>query len=82
MVVVLREDRVETDGDEETHAAEPRRADLESVWRPSGRQLTPTADTERRSSIKVSNSLVQAWAQQGHNEGTSLRDDAGYDEKC
>ena len=27
-------------------------------------------------------SLVQAWAQRRHNEGTSLREDAGYDEKC
>jgi hypothetical protein len=26
--------------------------------------------------------VVEAWRQRGHNEGTSLREDAGYDEKC
>jgi hypothetical protein len=26
--------------------------------------------------------VVEAWRQPGHNEGTSLREDAGYDEKC
>ena len=26
--------------------------------------------------------LVKGWRQRGHNEGTSLREDAGYDEKC
>jgi hypothetical protein len=26
--------------------------------------------------------VVEVWRQRGHNEGTSLREDAGYDEKC
>jgi hypothetical protein len=26
--------------------------------------------------------VVEGWRQRGHNEGTSLREDAGYDEKC
>jgi hypothetical protein len=26
--------------------------------------------------------VVEGWRQGGHHEGTSLRDDAGYDEKC
>src|SRR5262249_38065485 len=26
--------------------------------------------------------VVEGWHQRGHNEGTSLREDTGYDEKC
>ena len=26
--------------------------------------------------------VVEGWRERGHNEGTSLREDAGYDEKC
>ena len=33
---------------------------LGTVLAPPGRQVTPTADTKRRSSIKVGNLLVQA----------------------
>jgi len=38
-------------------------------------------DMENRSAGQVV-MMVERCHQWGHNEGTSLREDAGYDEKC